>query len=413
MVAALRQAAAKQADTTANASNADSYFQVDEPVVPSSGTCPHCPADATTTTCCPECRERFWFRADYLLWWTKGSHLPPLVTTSPPGTPRQDAGVLGEPGTTILFGDEYVNTGSRSGQRLVAGVWLDSCARVGLAFDYFDLAAESTRFSASGDGSPILARPFYNVQTAAPSAQLMSFPGLISGSVQAHSRDYFQSTGAWLRCNLADSQWCPCDVRGYRVDLIAGYRYYRLSDALSIDEDLTATDPIFTGTTYDLRDWFQAENEFNGAELGCKTEWYRGRWSLGVLAKMAVGNNRQVVTIDGRTVTTLPGLLPVTEPGALLTAETNIGRYTRDQFTVIPQLGFELGFRLCDHARLLAGYDLIYWPHVLRAADQIDLAVDPRNIPPAQPGGTIFPAARLCSNDFWAQGLNLGLEVCY
>ena len=47
---------------------------------------------------------RVWLRADYLMWFTTGTRLPPLVTTSPQGTPANQAGVLGAPGTTILFG---------------------------------------------------------------------------------------------------------------------------------------------------------------------------------------------------------------------------------------------------------------------------------------------------------------------
>src|SRR5262249_11215773 len=38
---------------------------------------------------------RFWAEADYLLWWMRGASLPPLVTASPPGTGRRQAGVLG------------------------------------------------------------------------------------------------------------------------------------------------------------------------------------------------------------------------------------------------------------------------------------------------------------------------------
>src|SRR5882724_3485002 len=30
---------------------------------------------------------RVWGSAEYLLWWVRGQNLPPLVTTSPPGTP--------------------------------------------------------------------------------------------------------------------------------------------------------------------------------------------------------------------------------------------------------------------------------------------------------------------------------------
>ena len=55
--------------------------------------------------------DRFWVGMDYLAWSVKGDRLPPLVTTSPAGTPLAQAGVLGPPGTTVLFGDSSVNGG--------------------------------------------------------------------------------------------------------------------------------------------------------------------------------------------------------------------------------------------------------------------------------------------------------------
>ena len=41
--------------------------------------------------------------------------VPPLVTTSVPGTPRPQAGVLGEPGTIILFPGDTNEEDPRSG----------------------------------------------------------------------------------------------------------------------------------------------------------------------------------------------------------------------------------------------------------------------------------------------------------
>jgi len=371
-----------------------------------------------------------WVRGDYLMWWTKGTRLPPLVTTSPPDTPREEAGVLGLPDTSVLFGDSVVNDDLRSGWRVTAGFWLDCCQTFALEGDFFDLSGKSFSFEASGDGAPILSRPFFNIETGAQSAELVSFPDVISGTVRVEGSDYFQSCGGWFRCNLCCSQSCcqscckscckSCCCAGCRVDLIGGYRHYRLNDRLQISEDLTVTEPATAGSTFDLFDRFSAVNEFHGGEIGLKAKIYRGRWSLGILAKMALGNNHQVVDIDGQTVivTRLAGpppiiLPPVSGPAGLLTAETNIERYTRDQFTVIPQLGLELGYKLSCCCRLYVGYNLLYWAHVQRAADQIDFVSDRRNLIPVQPGGTIHPAPQLCSNDFWAQGLNFGCEFRY
>ena len=46
------------------------------------------------------CPDRWWASADYLMWWVQGNQLPALVTTGP------GAGVLGQPGTSVLFGDQ-------------------------------------------------------------------------------------------------------------------------------------------------------------------------------------------------------------------------------------------------------------------------------------------------------------------
>jgi hypothetical protein len=45
----------------------------------------------------PDPAGQFWAEIDYLGW-----TVPPLVTTSPAGTPLAQAGVLGAPGTSVL-----------------------------------------------------------------------------------------------------------------------------------------------------------------------------------------------------------------------------------------------------------------------------------------------------------------------
>jgi hypothetical protein len=133
-----------------------------------------------------------WADAEYLLWWTKGSHLPPLLTTSPAGTPIETAGILGEPGTTVLFGNERVNTDARSGGRFTVGAWLNEGHTTGIEGRFFFLEDQTTRFAASSDGSVILARPFIDFDPTSPffgqgNTILVGFPGLVQGSFEATS----------------------------------------------------------------------------------------------------------------------------------------------------------------------------------------------------------------------------------
>ena len=48
---------------------------------------------------------------------------------------------------------------------------------------------------------------------------------------------------------------------------------------------------------------------------------------------------------------------------------------------MIPELGLDLGYQVNCHWRAHLGYNILYWGCVSRAADQISLYVDPRNIP--------------------------------
>jgi hypothetical protein len=151
-------------------------------------------------------------------------------------------------------------------------------------------------------------------------------------------------------------------------------------------------------------------NEFNGAEIGLSTELRHGRWSLNILTKMAFGMNHQMTDISGTTVFTNSGGQIVYSEG-VFAGSTNSGSYRRDQFVVIPQLGLELGYQVTTHTRAFLGYNLLYWGSVMQAGNQVDLNLDPRNLPGSIETGMQFPQFLDRSSAFWAQGINLGAEI--
>ncbi len=384
----------------------------------------------------------YWFQADYLMWWTRGSRLPPLITTSPVGTP---AGVLGNATTEILFGGERVNDDGQSGYRITFGQWIDCTATVGMEGDYFDLGGNTTSFSSGiSSGDPVLARPFYDVVNEQQSSQLIAYPDRAAGEGRVKAWDHFKSAGARMRYNVCNRVSCcesscgvdscevdscgvdscdggpscytDCGASSFRLDFLAGYRYYQLNGNLEISEEVISLDPrgpLAIGTMFDIDEVFRASNEFNGAELGLEAEFCRGPWSLEVLAKMALGSNYRTVTINGITEITVPGQATATHAGGLLALPTNMGSFADDDFSIIPQFGLELGYRLSSHVQLHVGYNFIYWSDVVRAGEQIDLGINPSQIPPGTLSGDARPAFDFVDSDFWAQGLNLGLEVTF
>src|SRR5580704_8749395 len=78
--------------------------------------------------------DRVWATTEYLLWWIKGSPLPPgLVTT---GSPTDaNPGALGQPGTVPLLGSPLapnLEFDPFSGFRINVGAWVDMDNTMGL-----------------------------------------------------------------------------------------------------------------------------------------------------------------------------------------------------------------------------------------------------------------------------------------
>ena len=360
----------------------------------------------------PTLSERLWVRGEYLLWWTDRMDVPPLVTGSPEGTPQVQAGVLGQPDTQVLYGGGEINERVANGLRVAAGFWLTPQGVFAIEGEYFGFAEQSERFSASGDGLPIIARPLFDITSDGETSQLVSFPGLVAGQINVAASSQLQSALINGRVALLPlSTPCLSCEQPDRVDWLIGYRHLRLEDRLSFSEQLEELDTVPPGTIA-LSESFETENRFNGLQLGVAHRAnFRRAW-LESLLRIAVGSNSQRVRISGSTTLTEPSS-STTYPGGLLAQNSNIGSYRRDEFTMIPELGMTLGIRVTDWLHATVGYSLLYFPNVVRAGDQIDQDVNPNQFPPPLNPlpGSLRPRFSFVETDYWAHGLNVGGEI--
>jgi hypothetical protein len=352
--------------------------------------------------------ERFYARAEYLLWWFKEPRVPVLVTTGPP----ESGGILGMPGTQILFGGGTVDEETRSGARFTAGYWLDDCQRCGVEGSFFFIGDRTARFLATSDQFPVLARPFFNLNQGLEFSQITAGPGLSTGRLTVNLPSRLWGAEG----NVRHAWCCGCD---YRVDWLAGFRYLHLDESLDITEFIQAlpTAPAFANDQIFVNDHFATKNQFYGGQLGLDAEIRRGRWFLEALGKIALGDTHQVVDINGSQLIVPPNGPAQSFQGGLLALSSNIGHHTRDRFAVVPEININIGYQLTDHVRAFIGYDFLYWSNVVRPGDQIDRGLDVTRIPnfPVQvpPLSTPRPAVLFKETDFWAQGINFGLEVRY
>ncbi len=362
---------------------------------------------------------RFWIRADWMMWWTSGTHLPPLVIAGPPGTPAADM--------DVVYGDQTALLGGRSVVRLTFGGWLDRCHRWGVEADWLTMSGMSNHFEQATTSTTEVDRPFYDLYKNQLAAEY-------ADRVAVDTDDYLGSTGVWMRFNLCCCDNCgtpacgscnninsgcsgaecglscnPCAMFYCRTDLLVGYRYYILGDRLSIHENYTTGTPA-PAAFFDITDTFRTRNEFQGSEFGLATELRRGRWGLNIIGKIAMGSTRQVAYINGLTKQTVNNVTTPYDNGIYATL-SNINTYTKDQFTVIPQLNMELSCQLSPRLRGFVGYNLLYWSSVWRAGDQIDLFIDPQQFPPTPKPHLPLPTFPGYNSNFWALGVNAGLEL--
>ncbi|MBO0699329.1 MAG: BBP7 family outer membrane beta-barrel protein [Zavarzinella sp.] len=364
------------------------------------------PATLTHVGPDPAAQDWFWVRADYLGWWLTGAQLPPMMATSPPGTPRAQAGVVGAPGTQVVFGGQAVQDDFRSGVRVSFGGWLDECRTTGFEVRALVLDRLADRFAlGSPDGSAVIGLPFVDATTGQPRAQLVSFPGVVAGVAFADA----ESSKFWAADLLCRKSYCR-DCTGY-VDLVAGYRFLQYGDRVRVIEDLA---PLAApGSQIDLVDEFNASNRFHGGVVGLAAGYTDGAMSVELQAHVAVGETTTTVGINGGTRIASPLTGTGIFPGGLLAQRTNIGSFRSSDWTVVPDLDLTVGWWLTSHCRFLVGYSVLYWPGVARAGEQIDVVLNPTQLQPGTLVGPARPAFSLSRSDLWAQGFSVGVELRY
>jgi hypothetical protein len=355
-----------------------------------------------------EVTPQYWADAQYLLWWTKGVKAPPLVTTSPGTTPAGTAGVLGQPGTTVLFGGEHLHDDTQPGARFSLGGWLGPDHRLGVELGYLFLSEDVDQFQASGNSVPVLARPFFNTSPSknVQDAFLSAHPGTNAGMLQAGATTRFQSFEFTLRK-------LELQTATFSIDSLIGYRYAELQDHIRIDSTSTLLSGAGAGTTLVQFDDFATRNTFHGGVLGVLINWRPSPiWSTELVGKAGLGGTRARTHIYGQSVTTAGGV-SAQSPGGLYTQGSNLGVYNQDDFSILSELGLKLRRELPYGWSATFGYTFLYWTDVARAGEKIDPHINSTQIPPGTLVGNPQPQFPFNQSGYWAQGLLFGLGCDY
>jgi hypothetical protein len=375
-----------------------------------------------------------WGNVEYLLWRFNSTPLPnPLVNTGgfmPPAPPAPPP----PPPDPVVFGGNGYSAGWQSGFRVTLGGWLDNDRSYGVEASGFYIVPRTPTNFAMGTTNPnqVLAIPFNNVTPGGGTGGVSS--GVIGTNAAGQTAFLISGGGAGtpligsVSVSSYTSLW-GAELNGvvnlYRTDriqlnLLGGFRYADLTEDLYINTQTSDPNfgPLVPAT---FADHFGTRNQFYGGQLGLKGEWSNGIFFVNAAGKVALGVNHETVSIDGSFSDPVPIFLNNygAGPGGLFAQRSNIGQYTRNRFTVLPEGELQAGVNLGSHVRVFAGYDFMYMSTVVRPGNQID-----NNINLSQMGGTPnhtpntligqpSPGVPFQSSNFWAQGVTFGMEFRY
>lgn len=344
----------------------------------------------------------------------------PLVTT---GSVLDAApGALGQPGTSVLFGNNDTDFGLMSGLRAQIGMFLDADNHYSIEAGGFVIFQNTQGFNVAGDvnGRPSISRPLFNIATGAEGAFINSLQGMVTGTLNIDLR----SELGGFEIN-ARRHWYVNERM--HIDGLLGFRYMRLAERMQIVENLQTIAPQFVtfrqipigvGATLIDDDLFETTNQFFGPQIGGRLSWEQNWFTLTGFAKLALGGTRQNTNIAGSTtVLSQTGAVAASAQGGILALPTNIGSHSRTVFGILPEFGLNLGVELTQSVRLNFGYSFMLWNHVVRPGSQFDRVINPALAPSTPPpipvGGPQAPIYQFNDELFWAHAFNIGIEFHY
>ena len=405
------------------------------PALPSVAT-PAPSSDRAPTACPPtqkDCSPQFWASADYLLWWVKKAPLPPVATTGPFNpdtfTPGVDPspGAIGSPNTTILRGGRGVDLGTFSGVQLRTGYWLTPDRSVGVEAGAFLLERRSASFTATSDanGVPLLKVPFFDTSSGQEIGANAAFAndtantfGGLAGSIRVVNTLRLWGADLATAVNLHDT-------KTLRVDLLVGLRYLDLDESARIAQTSSPIgQPLFAGflgndvplgASITSLDNFHTRNKFYGGTVGGRVYWQvMDQLELSLLGRLGLGVTQERSAVGGLSTLVMPGVPTMTAQGGTLALPSNIGVRRGSDFAVVPEVNLNAHYQLTSYLTASVGYSFLYWSSVVRPGDQIDHNVDSRQIPTGQTFvqglNATSPSSLMKRTDFWANGVNFGLE---
>ncbi len=345
--------------------------------------------------------SRWSVSAEVLSAWFRSSPTPvPIITDD----------LANAPGVQVLLGGGAVDTNVNPGFKLTGAYRVDD--RLGVELTGFYIPQRSTASSVSSTGEPgsvDLYLPYFDAIRHVEDVTEISYWPTYRGSAQAT----FSNSLGGGEFNVT---WALRQANALRVDLLGGVRLLQLRESYTITTS-SPYNPPNPADIWNTTDSFATRNRFYGVQVGARAAWDSGPWVGTAAAKVALGSMQQRVSISGELETNDYTDYGPAEayPGGYFALPTNSGVHTRNAFAAVPEIAFNLGYRITPDFTAYVAYSFLYLSDVARPGNQINRTINPTqtvswgNDPPVTPVGTAAPLFGFNTSAFWAQTLSVGV----
>lgn len=382
--------------------------------------------------------NRYYGKAEYLIWKFKDAPQPPLQLTLPltqSGFDNFQNNVL-LPGTAIQYN-------GRSGARFTLGFWADEDHDLGVEGTFFIFDQKQESFNVNQVANPTITITVQqNVVTTFPGPPVVTTQEQIPIDIILPGQLTVNTIGRAGPTQFLGGEINARSTRGYFGgmiwDFIAGVRYLSLEENFTVNETINLTlanpstifvnglvppgfvptIPTLTGTsvfTTSSNNQISTRNQFYGAQVGTSFEWWLApRVLFTGWGKLGVGGMLETVRLDSVT-STVSGATVTAGPGGLLGPVVGNVNSSHVKYAVIPEFNINFGYQVTRNIRTLIGYNFMYVTTVARPGDQISFSSSTTQFTIAgtqsSSGNVLQPNFTYKDTDFYVQGLTTGIEL--
>lgn len=368
--------------------------------------------------------SRFFFSGEYIGWNLNNTTVNPVIFNVP-------VGIVGAPidlnnglttnsfiafstqtpqSQTQLSQNGVIDYGIQNGMRFSGGIAIDPESGLAIVGNAIIVPTASYQLSSNTSFNMVPVSfqtglssqvPIGGTSTQNGNTQVADVPVVVPRNI---ANEVFATVNNFIGGGELDLKGKDIYIGDIAFSGLLGFRYFQFNESLTVNSNYTisqitvntaigqTTPDRIQGLVTDFSsyqqinskssDYIKVYNHFYGPQIGINSFFRYNNFSVDCNGKLGIGVLHQVANVDAVTIQTFTinngdGTTSIPKPSTaragLLYSPYDVGRHSRSQFGLLPELNVKLGYRIFEKLKITAGYDFLLVANVLRASNQSQL----------------------------------------